>query len=95
MCVGTACSLRAFAPGPPRGGPIFRQGDGADAVFARLGTTTRFHPPSRQVPFVDEIRLLAAAASVAPGSLSESERARNKLGSILVFSFDAGGMWQG
>ena len=40
---------------------------------------------ARQVPFIDEQRLLAAAASVPPEALTGEERARNCLGDILVF----------
>ena len=39
----------------------------------------------RQVPFIDEQKLLAAAASVPSESLTAEERARNCLGDILVF----------
>lgn len=45
------------------------------------------------IPFIDQDRLLAAAASVPPGRLSPEERQRNTLGDILVFSHAPGG-WQ-
>ncbi|KAK9818370.1 hypothetical protein WJX72_011521 [[Myrmecia] bisecta] len=40
------------------------------------------------IPFIDQERLLQAAASVAPSRLSAEERERNKLGDILIFSHD-------
>ena len=43
-----------------------------------------------QVPFVDEQRLLTAAKSVPPARLTEAERARNKLGDMLVFEYKDG-----
>ena len=43
-----------------------------------------------QVPFVDEVRLQAASAAVPSELLTEAERSRNMLGSILVFTFDGG-----
>lgn len=43
-----------------------------------------------QVPFVDEQRLLAAAKSVPSSRLTEAERARNKLGEMLVFEYKDG-----
>lgn len=42
------------------------------------------------IPFIDEQRLLAAAASVPPASLTAEERQRNMLGDILVFSHAPG-----
>lgn len=49
------------------------------------------------IPFLDEARLLRAAASVRPEHLSPEERERNRLGDILVFSYSPGtvvGGWQ-
>lgn len=45
------------------------------------------------IPFIDQDRLLAAAASVPQQRLTEEERARNRLGDILVFSHAPGGCW--
>ncbi|KAL4438007.1 hypothetical protein ABPG77_004228 [Micractinium sp. CCAP 211/92] len=42
------------------------------------------------IPFIDEQRLLAAARSIPPSSLTEEERQRNMLGDILVFSHAPG-----
>lgn len=42
------------------------------------------------IPFIDQDRLLAAARSVPPGSLTEEERQRNTLGDIIVFSHAPG-----
>lgn len=42
------------------------------------------------IPFIDEERLLAAARSVPPSSLTEEERQRNTLGDIMVFSHAPG-----
>lgn len=47
-------------------------------------------PCCMQVPFVDEQRLLTAAKSVPPARLTEAERARNKLGDMLVFEYKDG-----
>ena len=41
------------------------------------------------IPFIHQQRLLAAEASIPPGSLTEAERSRNQPGSILIFSHDA------
>ena len=41
-------------------------------------------------PFIDQDRLLAAAASVPPGRLTAEERQRNTLGDIIVFSHHPG-----
>lgn len=43
------------------------------------------------IPFIDQDRLLAAAASVSPERLTPEERQRNTLGDILVFSHAPGG----
>ena len=40
--------------------------------------------------FIDEQRLLRAEASIPQGSLTAEERARNKLGDILIYSHDDG-----
>lgn len=40
--------------------------------------------------FIDEQRLLRAEASIPQGSLAAEERARNKLGDILIYSHDDG-----
>ena len=40
------------------------------------------------IPFINQQRLLAAEASIPPGSLTEAERTRNQPGSILIFSHD-------
>ena len=40
------------------------------------------------IPFIHQRRLLAAEASIPAGSLTEAERMRNQLGSILIFSHD-------
>lgn len=45
------------------------------------------------IPFLDEARLLKASLLVKPESLAPEERARNKLGDILVFSYSPGGWW--
>lgn len=37
------------------------------------------------MPFIDEQKLLAAAASVPPEALTAEERARNCLGEVLIF----------
>lgn len=42
------------------------------------------------IPFIDQDRLLAAAASVHPERLTPEERQRNTLGDILVFSHAPG-----
>ena len=42
------------------------------------------------IPFIDQERLLTAAASVAPERLTAEERDRNKLGELLVFSHAVG-----
>lgn len=38
--------------------------------------------------FIDETRLLQAEATIAQGRLTAEERARNKLGDILIYSHD-------
>lgn len=38
--------------------------------------------------FIDEQRLLRAEAGIPQGSLTAEERARNKLGDILIYSHD-------
>ncbi|WIA37566.1 hypothetical protein OEZ86_014473 [Tetradesmus obliquus] len=43
-----------------------------------------------KVPFIDEARLLAAAASVPPERLTAEERSRNIPGDMLVFEYAAG-----
>ncbi len=43
------------------------------------------------IPFLDEERLLRASQLVKPEQLSGEERARNKLGDILVFTYCPGG----
>lgn len=40
------------------------------------------------IPFINQQRLLAAEASIPPGSLTDAERTRNQPGSILIFSHD-------
>ena len=40
------------------------------------------------IPFINQQRLLAAEATIPPGSLTEAERSRNQPGSILIFSHD-------
>jgi 5'-3' exoribonuclease 1 len=40
------------------------------------------------IRFIDEERLLAAERSIPAGSLTPEERARNRLGDILVFAHD-------
>jgi hypothetical protein len=42
------------------------------------------------IPFIDEQRLLSAAASVPQQRLSEEERQRNRLGDIVIFSHSPG-----
>lgn len=42
------------------------------------------------IPFIDEERLLKAARSVPPGQLAPEERARNAMGSILMFKHEEG-----
>ena len=42
------------------------------------------------IPFLDQQRLLDAAASVAPERLTAEERQRNTLGDIIVFSHSPG-----
>ena len=42
------------------------------------------------IPFLDQQRLLDAAASVAPERLTAEERQRNTLGDIIVFSHAPG-----
>lgn len=44
------------------------------------------------IPFLEEQRLLKASQLVKPEQLTAEERARNKLGDILVFSYDPGGV---
>lgn len=38
--------------------------------------------------FINERRLLAAEATIPQGSLTREERARNRLGDILIYSHD-------
>lgn len=47
------------------------------------------------IPFIDQDRLLAAAASVHPQRLTPEERQRNTLGDILVFSHAPGSCGSG
>lgn len=42
------------------------------------------------IPFIDQQRLLAASATVAPSSLTQLEQARDCVGAILAYNFDEG-----
>jgi hypothetical protein len=50
---------------------------------------THAAPCCCSVPHSLQARLLAASRSIPPGSLTADERARNELGSILVFTHDS------